>query len=33
LEAARSWAEADPYMAAKVYANVEVMPFKKVLPT
>ena len=32
LETARSWAEADPYVAAEVYASVEVMPFKKVLP-
>jgi len=32
LEAARSWADADPYMAAGVYAQVTVKPFKKVLP-
>jgi hypothetical protein len=32
LEAARSWADADPYRAAGVYAQVEVKPFKKVLP-
>ena len=32
LEAARAWAEADPYKAAGVYAQVEVRPFKKVLP-
>ncbi len=32
LEAARSWAEADPYRTAGVYARVEVKPFKKVLP-
>lgn len=32
LEAARTWAEADPYVAAGVYARVEVKPFKKVLP-
>lgn len=32
LEAARLWAEADPYIAAGVYAQVEVLPFKQVLP-
>ncbi|MDO9225027.1 MAG: YciI family protein [Pseudomonadota bacterium] len=32
LEAARAWAEADPYVAAGVYARVSVKPFKKVLP-
>jgi uncharacterized protein YciI len=32
LEAARAWAEADPYVAAGVYAQVSVKPFKKVLP-
>ena len=32
LEAAKAWAEADPYVAAGVYAKVEVLPFKKVLP-
>lgn len=32
LEAARTWAEADPYVAAGVYAKVAVRPFKKVLP-
>ena len=32
LEQARVWAEADPYRAAGVYADVEVMPFKQVLP-
>lgn len=32
LDAARAWAEADPYVAAGVYARVEVKPFKKVLP-
>ena len=31
-EAARAWADADPYCAAGVYAQVEVKPFKKVLP-
>jgi uncharacterized protein YciI len=33
LDDAQSWAEADPYMKAGVYANVEVTPFKKVLPS
>ncbi len=32
LEAAQSWANADPYKAAGVYQNVIVKPFKKVLP-
>ena len=32
LEAAQSWAEADPYRAADVYASVTVKPFKKVFP-
>ncbi len=32
LEHAQSWADADPYMDAGVYANVTVKPFKKVLP-
>lgn len=32
LNDARSWAEADPYVLAKVYHNVVVKPFKKVLP-
>ena len=32
LEAAQSWADADPYVAAGVYADVIVKPFKKVLP-
>jgi uncharacterized protein YciI len=32
LEAARSWADADPYVAAGVYGNVVVKPFKKVFP-
>lgn len=30
LEAAQAWAEADPYVAAGVYANVSVKAFKKV---
>lgn len=32
LEAAREWADADPYVAAGVYAKVVVKPFKRVLP-
>ena len=32
LDAARTWADADPYVAAGVYANVSVKPFKKVFP-
>lgn len=32
LEDAKAWADADPYVAAGVYAKVSVKPFKKVLP-
>ena len=32
LEAAREWADADPYVAAGVYRRVDVKPFRKVLP-
>ncbi len=32
LQAAQTWADADPYRAAGVYAQVSVKPFKKVLP-
>lgn len=32
LQAARLWADADPYVAAGVYAGVTVKPFRKVLP-
>jgi uncharacterized protein len=32
LEAARAWADADPYVATGVYAGVTVKPYKKVLP-
>lgn len=32
LDAARAWADADPYIAAGVYAKVTVKPFKKALP-
>ncbi len=33
LDAAQAWADADPYVAAGVYASVSVKPFKKVFPT
>lgn len=32
LEDAQAWANADPYVAAGVYDNVIVKPFKKVFP-
>lgn len=32
LEEAKAWANADPYVAAGVYATVDVYPFRKVLP-
>ena len=32
LDDAQTWADADPYVAAGVYAQVTVKPFKKVLP-
>lgn len=32
LQAAQSWADADPYLAAGVYQSSTVKPFKKVLP-
>ena len=32
LAAAEAWAAADPYIAAGVYAQVAVRPFKKVFP-
>ncbi|MDD2761679.1 MAG: YciI family protein [Methylomonas sp.] len=32
LEAAKNWADADPYVAAGVYARVTVKPFKQVFP-
>ncbi|MGB4073060.1 YciI family protein [Pseudomonas sp.] len=32
LQAAKQWADADPYRAAGVYASVLVKPFKLVLP-
>jgi uncharacterized protein YciI len=33
LEAARAWADADPYVGAGVYTMVTVKPFKKAFPT
>lgn len=32
LEAAREWADADPYLESGAYERVEVKPFKQVLP-
>ena len=32
LDAAITWAEADPFVSAGVYANVMVKPFRKTLP-
>ena len=32
LEAAQAWADADPYVAAGVYARASVKPFRKALP-
>jgi len=32
LADAQAWADADPYVAAGVYASVSVKPFRKVLP-
>ena len=32
LTEAQTWANADPYVAAGVYAKVTIKPFKKVLP-
>lgn len=32
LQAAREWAEADPYVDAGVFQSVSVEPFRKVLP-
>jgi len=32
LEQARAWAQDDPYVAAGVYAQVQVRPFRRVLP-
>jgi uncharacterized protein YciI len=33
LDSARAWADADPYLQAGVYAEVQVKPFIKVLPS
>lgn len=32
LDEARDWADADPYVSAGVYAQVEIKPFRKVFP-
>jgi uncharacterized protein YciI len=32
LEEARAWADADPYIGAGVYRDVQVRPFRRVLP-
>jgi uncharacterized protein len=32
LEAAKTWAEVDPFVSAGVYASVTVKPFRKALP-
>jgi uncharacterized protein YciI len=32
VEAARTWAQADPYIAAGVYREVSVRPFRQTLP-
>lgn len=32
LSAAQTWADADPYVSAGVYAQVQVKPFKQVFP-
>lgn len=32
LEAARTWAETDPYITSGVFAKLTVKPFKKVMP-
>ncbi len=32
LEDARAWADADPYVQAGVYADVQVKPFRQVMP-
>lgn len=33
LQEAQTWAEADPYVAAGVYASVSVKPFRRVFPS
>ena len=32
LADARTWSDADPYVAAGVYANIAIKPFRKVFP-
>lgn len=32
LEEAKTWADADPYVQAGIYAQVAVKPFKRILP-
>lgn len=32
LDSAKRWAEADPYLAAGVYREVQIRPFRKALP-
>lgn len=32
LQAARTWADADPYVSTGVYQHISVQPFKKTLP-
>ena len=32
LADAKAWAQADPYIAERVYRDVEIYPFKRVLP-
>ncbi|MEQ1485725.1 YciI family protein [Methyloglobulus sp.] len=32
LEDAQQWADADPYIEAKVYSKITIKPFKKVFP-
>ena len=32
MEAAKVWADADPYVAAGVYQSIEIHPYKPVLP-
>jgi uncharacterized protein YciI len=33
LDAAQAWADEDPYAVAGVYAEVQVKPFRRVIPT
>jgi uncharacterized protein len=32
IDAAKAWADADPYLAAGVYREVQIKPFRKALP-